>query len=94
MQGVGKHKKDKPPSCGLMNKRNPAAIPTGTVVANDNIIDGRRVRDLVGSVAIRVPSDKPSNNWWNVTAVTREADAGMAFKIGLDRSHTGTLTEF
>lgn len=51
-----------PPSSEPVNKRTPTAIPTGTVVANDIIIDGRRVLELVGSVAIRVPSDRPSNN--------------------------------
>jgi len=63
------------PSYGPVNKSSPAAIPIGTVVANDIIIDDRRVRELVGSVAIRVPSDRPSNNWWNVMAVTREVNS-------------------
>lgn len=58
-----------------VNKRDPAAIPTGTVAANDNIIDGRSVRELVARVAIRVPSERPSNNWWNVTAVRREVNS-------------------
>lgn len=87
-----KWREDKHPSCGLVNKRSPAAIPIGTVVANDIIIDGRRARELVESVAIRVPNDRPSNNWWNVTAVTREAGVGIAFRT-LEGSRMGTLTE-
>lgn len=62
-----------PPSYEPANKASPAPIPIGVVVANDIIIDGRRIRELVGSVAIRVPNERPSNNWWNVTAVSREA---------------------
>lgn len=56
------HRRHRPPSYGPANKRSPTAIPIGTVVANDIIIDGRRVRELVGSVAMRVPSDRPSNS--------------------------------
>jgi len=63
------------PSYEPVNKRNPATIPIGTVVANDIIINGRRVLELVGSVAIRVPRERPSNNWWNVTAVRREVNS-------------------
>jgi len=63
------------PSYEPVNKSSPAAIPIGAIIANDIIIDDRRVRELVGSVAIRVPSDRPSNNWWNVTAVTREVNS-------------------
>ena len=51
------------------------------------------MRELVGSVAIRVPSDRPSNNWWNVIAVTREAGVGVAFRTRPERLHVGTLTE-
>ena len=79
---------DKPPSYGPVNRSSPTAIPIGTVVANDNIIVGRRTREVAGSVAIRVPSDRPSNNWWNVMAVTREAVVGATFRIRLERLHT------
>jgi len=82
-----KKRKYKPP-CGPVNKRSPAAIPIGTVVANNIIMIGRRVRELVGRVAIRVPSDRPSNSWWNVTAVAREADTG-SIQSQIGGSHGG-----
>ena len=77
-----------------MNKRSPAAIPIGTVVANDTIINGRSVLELVGSVAIRVPRERPSNNWWNVTAVRREAGAGIVVRSRSEESRMSTPTEF
>ena len=58
----GEKSEYRPPSCEPENKRNPAATPIGTVVANATIINGRRVRELVGSVATRVPSERPSNS--------------------------------
>lgn len=88
-ESKNKCRRHKPPSYEPVNKSSPAAIPIGTVVANDIIIADRRVRELVGSVAIRVPSDRPSNNWWKVTAVTREACTGsFQTQTGVARGHT------
>ncbi len=62
---------------------SPIMIPAGAVMEKSRHRRGFRkmmfahLPRALGNAAIRTPSDKPSNSWWNDTAVRRETEENI-----------------